>query len=1587
MSRMKVESDEYAGNLNIAERFFLKTRRGGFLFAVTNDEFVQKEINATLRFRLFGIGRIIRIHDWQKDGDGLHPVEQLRFLKKRFPDTGGLILTGLDAALDQNPNLFVQLNFAREALSAFGIPMLFWLSIHSLRRISYEAADLYNQRASANLYFEQSFETTDTDHTVRHSVAQEMILANENNRFIEARMTLLEQHLEVAEKKRRNPTEIANEIVLELLTLYVSIPDKVQLMQSLIDRYYTEFDLEKPEQCMVVADAFNALGDVEKARFLIEKALSRYRELIQEYPHAYFFSIAKILNKLGRLDVDRDDLDVAESRYKEALKIYKELNSLSDVAATLINLANVHAIRSEFAAAENGYQEALQIYTRLARLPDVAATLNILAKLQGSRNENRAAEQGYHESLKIIGKLATAVSWLHVSDFHLSDKGPYSQEVILRSLVESVKRFREEGYCPDLIFATGDIARNGKANEYVFATKFFDDLLNAAGLTKDRLFIVPGNHDVDRKMGRGLARTLRTKEDADEFFDPNFPTPHLTLKFHAFSEWYNDYFKTIRSFPLNTTCSPVEVVTIRKSKIAILPLNSALFCIDDHDDEQLFIGRRCFDEAKKQLQELETDLNIALIHHPLDRLSPLEQSNIETVLKESVDLLLQGHFHQVVTERIVSADGGYLKLAAGASYQTRQYPNSAMYGTFYGNQVTIFPIRYEDSPREVWMLDTSVFPSPSYTGSYALPRRTTPSKPYAKEAERYQSILKAELGHIRMIGLPGVESVKVNLDDDTFVPLRFSRSGDTDRSSGKKSMLHDAEDEQILTPDRVMQEAFRVRRMLLVIGDPGAGKTTLLKYYALCALEDNHYESLGFSGPVNVFYLPLRELRRQENGRYELLPPSLALWSNKHDSTLDPTVFDEWLQGGTSLVLLDGLDEISSREERIRVCQWIDAAWSGFSKAFFVVTSRATGYRKDEGIELEADYERADVQDFTPEQQERFLANWFNAAFLREPCDDGLIPRDWQRQQRAKAVERTRKMVAYLTAPKNKGLRQLASVPMILQIMAILWKSRDFLPESRVELYNAVLDYLLELRDKRRVIPVLISAERARMVLGPVSLWMQEDLKTDEVERGAMQKKMQERLDVLNEKRYKPPSVEEFCTHLVNRAGLLVEYGDNAYMFRHKSFREYLAGVELVKKIKRTSGHLDSLILGFGDDWWDEPIKFFLAQEDEETFDLFMEKLFDSPVSADLTQKQQLLLQTIIEETPQKKVDALCRKLLDPSTNANRQRVILDSLKAIGKPAALDAIGQFTAQGLAKNKDVANRAEELSFVLLPGIEQLVEHKASLVTNAPQIINSEDLPASFRNTNEYNAEYILIPNGSYLYSETNEEKRVEDLYFAKYPVTNKLYRSFIAALGELSELQEELNKIAKNNSWDAGFTNYLKEGKNNLAALFRSSYDEDRKLGGDDQPVVGITWYAAKAYALWLSQRAGKPDSYRLPNEVEWEWAAGGKRESTPQKVRDYPWADEKGEPNSKLLNYDGNVGATTPVGSYPEGATPEGLYDMAGNVWEWTDSWWNEETRSLRVLRGGGWNYPAGNCRSAFRIAYPPDDYDFNFGFRVVFVP
>ena len=394
----------------------------------------------------------------------------------------------------------------------------------------------------------------------------------------------------------------------------------------------------------------------------------------------------------------------------------------------------------------------------------------------------------------------------------------------------------------------------------------------------------------------------------------------------------------------------------------------------------------------------------------------------------------------------------------------------------------------------------------------------------------------------------------------------------------------------------------------------------------------------------------------------------------------------------------------------------------------------------------------------------------------------------------------------------------------------------------------------------------------------------------------------------------------------------------------------------------------------------DGGISFFIGHvEDAELFDRFMQKLFNSPVSKELTQKQKDLLVTLVEEAPLRKIDALQKKLLNPKTTLNRQRYLLLCLRTIGKPEALDAVKKFIDTPFSKHAEVVNFAREIAGVTEQPV-QVILHDGH---------NREQASTLF---DKLGAQYILIKGGTFTYSVTGEPTPVPDCYFAKYTVTNKLYRLFISYLRSqmpeyeaslpLSTFRNAITDIGRRNLWDDGFGNYLDGGKDDIASLFRSAKDEDRKFGNDDQPVVSITWYAAKAYCLWLSLLEGDKDGlYHLPSEIEWEYAAAG------EEGREYPWGKE--EPAVKIANYNENEGATTPVGRYPEGTTPEGLYDMAGNVWEWTDNLYDKNTqkeyfKSARALRGGSWGNNPVNLRCSARYLINPAYSNYYIGFRVV---
>lgn len=317
--------------------------------------------------------------------------------------------------------------------------------------------------------------------------------------------------------------------------------------------------------------------------------------------------------------------------------------------------------------------------------------------------------------------------WIHLSDFHFTNTDPYERNLILKALVVEIQRRSDQGFHADALFATGDIGNFGKKDEYKPATEFFDAVLQAASLDKSRLFVVPGNHDLDKEAGSGLARSLNDEQESVCYFSPEKPKHHFQ-KFKAFKKWFNGYFKGIRTFPVDSTCYEPEILLIDGSRIAVLALNTALFSLpDEKDHSRLWIGRRNFDVALDKLNSLKPNLTVALMHHPLDWLHDAERSNIKAALHTQVDFVLRGHLHENDFASIVDAQGGCLHLAAGACYQHRNYPNTSLFCTvdIDKSELKVEPTRYADSPKPVWTMDTSLFLPPKYAdyiGRFPLSR-------------------------------------------------------------------------------------------------------------------------------------------------------------------------------------------------------------------------------------------------------------------------------------------------------------------------------------------------------------------------------------------------------------------------------------------------------------------------------------------------------------------------------------------------------------------------------------------------------------------------------------------------------------------------------------------------------------------------------------------------------------------------------------------------------------------------------------------------------------------------------------------------
>ncbi len=635
-------------------------------------------------------------------------------------------------------------------------------------------------------------------------------------------------------------------------------------------------------------------------------------------------------------------------------------------------------------------------------------------------------------------------------------------------------------------------------------------------------------------------------------------------------------------------------------------------------------------------------------------------------------------------------------------------------------------------------------------------------------------------------------------------------------------------------------------------------------------------------------------------------------------------------QGG--LLLFDGLDEVPEAEaRRTQITQIVEAAAKAFPQCRIIVTSRTYAYQQ-QAWRL-TNFAETVLSSFSQGQIRRFVDHWYaHIGRLRN-----LHPDD--AQGRAETLKR-----AIL---KNDRIYSLAERPLLLTLMASLhaWRGGS-LPERREELYNDAVELLLDWWEQPKIVKdragkilverksltelLNVGIERVRRVISRLAFEAHDaqtdDRRTADIAEGDLVTALLNISD--SNKDVRPKRLVE---HLSDRAGLLVPRGVKVYTFPHRTFQEYLAACHIAD----CDDYPDNIaaLAAAAPNRWREVALLSAAKAMRgsarilwDVVDAFLEQenayaaLFAAQAVAENADFDHL------SDRNRKKIERLKEWLIAILTEYTAEPCQgvkpwqgCEPLPAVERALAGNLLAVF-----GDNRPGVGVISMTHPFPLPG--------GDISDNSP--------PGRGKGWVVPDIEWIEIPAGEFwmgsdktldsnAYGDEQPRHRVtfrEPFRMSRYPITNAQYQAFVKAGGRGNE-----------------------------------------KYGGafdlPNHPVVGVTWNDAVAFCAWLTERSRAVEThgvethgraslpgisrphgethgraslqYRLPTEAEWEYAARGKPTPNPSqegKYERYPWGDEI---TPEHANYDGNLGATSAVGCFPQGKSAFGCEEMAGNVWEW----------------------------------------------------
>ena len=470
------------------------------------------------------------------------------------------------------------------------------------------------------------------------------------------------------------------------------------------------------------------------------------------------------------------------------------------------------------------------------------------------------------------------------------------------------------------------------------------------------------------------------------------------------------------------------------------------------------------------------------------------------------------------------------------------------------------------------------------------------------------------------------------------------------------------------------------------------------------------------------------------------------------------------------------------------------------------------------------------------------------------------------------------------------------------------------------------------------------------------------------------------------EQRPAEKSARAFLQVIAERGGLLEAVDDEYGFFTHATFQEYLSGRYLAEEFD--TREQEAFLEGhFTNDQWQESIRLaagFLSLGGTQRAPRFVNLLSG------------------MGDTPQAKAAALALagECLSDMLPERREAQTVQHLT-----------GSLTEQLELNPPQVQPRLRErmgLALGTLGDPRFPVSHLNGTRIILPEMIS---IPAgAFRMGTSEEDDRMLTEQEA---KSWDDEKPAHDVLLSeysigKYPVTNAEYRLFWEQDGydPKAEWWSEDGRKWRTGAWDSDLSwlpneDLKKQWKEWLARRplerrDRPFYWEDPKWNASNLPVVGISWFEMEAYCNWLAHVTGKP--YRLPTEAEWEHAARGEEDFL------WAWGNEWDPDRANTDEGEKKIGGTSPVGMYPHGASPYGVQDMVGNVWEWCLDWYNEneyeerlgmeatdprgpQTGSARVLRGGSWRSNRYNARCSYRNSNQPHFLPLQPRFVVWFAP